>query len=57
MQRTLFYLGYELCKARLALQLGKNYVQDQALRWGYLTEEEVSHRSRQGKQGEADATT
>lgn len=52
-----FYLGFELCKARLALQLGKNYVQDQALRWGYLTEEEVSHRSRQGKQGEADATT
>jgi len=32
-----FYLGYELAKAVTALTLGKNYVQDQALRWGYLT--------------------
>jgi len=29
-----FYLGYELAKAVTALTLGKNYVQDQALRWG-----------------------
>ncbi|HEV3261112.1 MAG TPA: DUF6513 domain-containing protein [Gemmataceae bacterium] len=32
-----FYLGYELAKAVTALTLGKNYVQDQALRWGFLT--------------------
>lgn len=32
-----FYLGHELTKAQLALQLGKNYQQDQPLRWGYLT--------------------
>jgi len=31
-----FYLGYELAKAETALTLGKNYVQDQALRWGLL---------------------
>jgi dihydropteroate synthase len=39
-----FYLGYELAKAVTALTLGKNYVQDQALRWGMLTREEISHR-------------
>ena len=32
-----FYLGFELAKALTALTLGKNYVQDQALRWGFLT--------------------
>src|SRR5262249_28932809 len=32
-----FYLGYELAKAVTALTLGKNYMQDQALRWGFLT--------------------
>jgi dihydropteroate synthase len=31
-----FYLGYELAKATTALTLGKNYIQDQALRWGFL---------------------
>jgi dihydropteroate synthase-like protein len=31
-----FYLGKELGKAEIALQLGKKYVQDNALRWGYL---------------------
>jgi dihydropteroate synthase-like protein len=35
-----FYLGYEMAKAVTALTLGKNYVQDQALRWGFLTETE-----------------
>jgi hypothetical protein len=39
-----FYLGYELAKAVTALTLGKNYVQDQALRWGFLTVPEKSHR-------------
>ena len=37
-----FYLGMELCKARTALTLGKQYMQDEALRWGFLTVEEVS---------------
>ncbi len=43
-----FYLGYELMKAKTALTLGKNYRQDQALRWGFLTEPEkgrLSHRA------------
>jgi dihydropteroate synthase-like protein len=44
-----FYLGYELAKAVTALTAGKNYMQDQALRWGLLTREEVSHR--EGKKG------
>jgi len=39
-----FYLGYEFAKAVTALTLGKNYTQDQALRWGFLTVPEVSHR-------------
>jgi len=38
-----FYLGYEMSKARTALTLGKNYVQDQALRWGFLTLPEAVH--------------
>jgi dihydropteroate synthase-like protein len=41
-----FYLGYEMAKAVTALSLGKNYVQDQALRWGFLTKEESSHREK-----------
>jgi dihydropteroate synthase-like protein len=41
-----FYLGYELAKAVTALTLSKNYVQDQALRWGLLTVPEKSHRVR-----------
>jgi dihydropteroate synthase-like protein len=39
-----FYLGYEMAKAVTALTAGKNYTQDQALRWGFLTVPEVSHR-------------
>ena len=42
-----FYLGYEMAKAVTALTLGKNYVQDQALRWGFLTVPEKSHRDTQ----------
>ena len=38
-----FYLGYEMAKAVTALTLGKNYTQDQALRWGFLTVPEPSH--------------
>jgi dihydropteroate synthase len=40
-----FYLGYEMAKAVTALTVGKNYTQDQALRWGFLTVPEVSHRN------------
>jgi dihydropteroate synthase len=41
-----FYLGVEMAKAVTALTLGKNYVQDQALRWGFLTAPEQSHRGK-----------
>jgi dihydropteroate synthase-like protein len=41
-----FYLGYELAKAVTALTLNKEYRQDEALDWGYLTRPETSHRSR-----------
>jgi dihydropteroate synthase-like protein len=40
-----FYLGYELAKAVTALTLAKNYVQDQALGWGFLTRPEQSHQT------------
>lgn len=40
-----FYLGYELAKAVTALTLSKNYTQDQALDWGFLTIPEASHRN------------
>ena len=39
-----YYLGYEACKAITAATLGKQYTQDEALRWGDLTRAEVSHR-------------
>jgi len=39
-----FYLGKELMKARLALLLGKTYIQEQPLRWGYLTPKEEESR-------------
>ncbi|MFO0890453.1 MAG: DUF6513 domain-containing protein [Isosphaeraceae bacterium] len=57
-----FYLGYELMKAKTALTLGKNYRQDRALEWGFLTEEEISRFARRhadaGKKdtGAADGT-
>lgn len=35
-----FYLGKELMKAHIARALGKNYRQEEALNWGYLTVEE-----------------
>jgi dihydropteroate synthase-like protein len=37
-----FYLGYEMAKAVTALTLAKNYSQDQALNWGFLTRPEPS---------------
>jgi dihydropteroate synthase len=39
-----FYLGYEMAKAVTALTLGKQYQQDEALDWGFLTRRETSHR-------------
>jgi dihydropteroate synthase len=44
-----FYLGYELCKALTALTLGKQYCQDQALDWGFLTLPEISAHERRRK--------
>ena len=49
-----FYLGYEFAKAVTALTLGKNYTQDQALRWGFLTVPEQSHRETHGTHKPAD---
>jgi dihydropteroate synthase-like protein len=45
-----FYLGYEMAKAVTALTLGKNYTQDQALRWGFLTAPEESHRDKAARE-------
>ena len=39
-----FYLGQELGKAELALMLGKKYVQDTPLHWGYLNRENKPER-------------
>jgi dihydropteroate synthase-like protein len=38
-----FYLGFEMAKALTAITLGKNYTQDQALRWGFLSLPEQRH--------------
>ncbi len=43
-----FYLGFEMCKAAIALNLGKEYRQDESLDWGYLTVEEQWHRLKRG---------
>ena len=39
-----FYLGFEMAKALTALTLSKEYCQDEALDWGYLTVPEHHHR-------------
>jgi dihydropteroate synthase-like protein len=44
-----FYLGFELAKAATALALGKQYEQDMALDWGFLTMAERRHRLRANK--------
>ncbi|MFN3475972.1 MAG: DUF6513 domain-containing protein [Candidatus Methylomirabilales bacterium] len=33
-----FYLGRELQKAKIAFQLGKKYIQEEELQWGYLSD-------------------
>ncbi|MFT5324091.1 MAG: dihydropteroate synthase-like protein [Planctomycetaceae bacterium] len=40
-----FYLGYEVCKAATALRLGKQYVQDEELNWGFLSGGDTSDAS------------
>ncbi|HTU26941.1 MAG TPA: DUF6513 domain-containing protein [Pirellulales bacterium] len=45
-----FYLGYEMAKAVTALTLAKDYRQDEALDWGFLTREENLHRLAREKQ-------
>lgn len=52
-----FYLGYELAKASIALTLGKEYRQDAALSWGYLTQLEESHRLRKATASKREAGT
>jgi dihydropteroate synthase-like protein len=49
-----FYLGFEMCKALTALTLSKEYRQDEALDWGYLTVAEDLHRLAR-RQGDKDA--
>jgi hypothetical protein len=34
-----FYLGRELQKASIAVRLGKKYIQEEDLQWGYLSRE------------------
>lgn len=54
-----FYLGYEAAKGITALTLGKDYRQDEALDWGFLTRpEQERHRLVRGKRrSEANSTT
>lgn len=44
-----FYLGYEMCKAAIALNLSKQYDQDQPLNWGMLRMDENTHRLPRGR--------
>jgi dihydropteroate synthase-like protein len=48
-----FYLGYEMSKAKTALTLGKNYVQDEALDWGLATVPENRHYLKRSLRGDA----
>jgi hypothetical protein len=50
-----FYLGYEMAKAATALTLSKDYRQDEALDWGYLTRPEQSHRLKRSKTSGSDS--
>jgi dihydropteroate synthase-like protein len=48
-----FYLGYEMAKAKTALTLGKNYVQDEPLDWGLATEPEQRHYLKRSPRGDS----
>jgi dihydropteroate synthase len=52
-----FYLGYELAKATTALTLSKQYRQDEALDWGYLTVPETRHPPSHGRPDSNSAAT
>ena len=52
-----FYLGMELSKARTALTLGKQYLQDETLHWGFLTTDEISAIARRNhRMGQSEST-
>jgi len=51
-----FYLGYEMAKAVTALTLGKEYRQDEALDWGFLTRPEQSRRHSDQVDGDSTET-
>ena len=51
-----FYLGFEMAKALTALTLGKQYEQDESLRWGYLTRTEKHHRLQRKNRHRPEAT-
>lgn len=50
-----FYLGFEMAKALIALQLGKQYEQDESLDWGYLTQRQDLHRIRRRRRARGGA--
>ena len=39
-----FYLGLELARAQIAYQLGKEYDQDEELKWGCLVDDEIDDK-------------
>ncbi|NOY42710.1 MAG: dihydropteroate synthase [Planctomycetes bacterium] len=47
-----FYLGYEMCKAKTALTLGKTYEQDESLDWGLATQHENRHYLKRKPRGD-----
>jgi dihydropteroate synthase len=46
-----FYLGYELAKAEIAMQLGKRYAQDNPLDWGIATDKKSEDLIRHAPEG------
>jgi hypothetical protein len=50
-----FYLGYEMAKAVAALTLAKDYRQDEALDWGFLTRPEQHRRLDRARPQSGDA--
>ena len=46
-----FYLGYELAKAEIALQLGKRYAQDNSLDWGIAADKKSEDLTRHAPEG------
>lgn len=46
-----FYLGYELAKAEIAMQLGKRYTQDNPLNWGVAADQKSEDLTRHAPAG------